>query len=105
MKTAFEDGWSNGVLAHHGAIPKHVFDLDVFCSEIHRVLRPQATIMFTLALKQWGSYESLRIDDLAEITEHFPDFTVVHTNDTSEDWAKSGGLNFAVILQRKGQAE
>ena len=57
--------------------------------------------MFTLALKQWGAYESLRIDDVKEITGRFPDFIVNLNVEDSQDWACSGGLNFAIIMQRK----
>jgi len=56
----------------------HVFDLDRFCGEVDRVVRPQGVLLFHAAMKHMKKHESLWIERVEEITSRLPRFRLIH---------------------------
>jgi SAM-dependent methyltransferase len=73
----------------------HVYDLKKFLGEASRVCRH--VILFHLALCHLGTFESLRVDKVEEVTSLLPEFRVMK----SETFGQlSKGLNHVLLLRR-----
>jgi len=81
----------------------HVYDLDRFCSEAWRVLRPGGLALFHLAMQMpMGSHESLTLESADEIVEKLPGpVTMLMNCWKTLTLYKSGGLNYELLIQKR----
>jgi hypothetical protein len=56
----------------------HAYNLDAFLSEVNRIARPKAAVLFHVALNNIGSYESIIFDSAEEIIALMPGWTIAH---------------------------
>lgn len=76
----------------------HVFEVDKFCSEISRVVKPNGYIMFHLILDKWSDEMSLGMGKSADIFSYFKDqFDSVDDRDMEP---YGGGLNHILIMKK-----
>lgn len=75
----------------------HAYDLSKALSEVRRVLKPRAMVLFHLALGHEGKFESLNIERVEEVLSLLPDFRVL----VSKGFKPYGiGLNHTLLLER-----
>ena len=79
----------------------HVFDLDAFAAECRRLLVPGGHFLAVLRVDDFGSYESLRLDDEAEFTSRLPGFSVLKRTASG---TAGKGLHVRLLLKKEAAA-